>query len=619
MPATATTKYYRRDIDLLKGIAILAVVIYHLGISPAGYLGVDVFFVINGFFILPKVVHDVQDNTFHYFSFLEKRIIRLLPLLLLVTFITLLVGWYGMLPDDYENLSESVIATNFFSNNILAAVTTKNYWDVVNEYKPLMHTWYIGILMEFYLTVPLIIMVVKWLSKKFHLHFQKYIIITLISLSVISILLYVNPSIIASDKFYLLPYRFYELASGGLAGIWITNYRQGRLCKNGILSGIGFILLIFIIFAGIFYIGTNEVQYNLASGAVVGKESFIPQNVLLLLTVALTLFFVICDNTQNILIRALLNVNFLCLIGKMSYSIFIWHQPILAFYRYFFANNINLIFIIIFFIVVLALSYLSYRFIELKVKVSSHTRILTLVVFVLINSIAFTIYLHAGVVRDVPELYIQANNAQRGMHSEYVDRIYAYDKDFPANNDKINILVVGNSFARDWGNILLESKMADKINLSYLFEFKTSRIKRIKSADYIFIHDWKHNIPYYVWENIKPNTHVWGIGTKNFGESNGIFYKNRHKPDFYEQTVKINPNFFLINDQLKREWKDQYIDLIHLVLNSDSTVPVFSKKHKFLSQDTRHLTKGGAEFYANNINFDKIFKEKENSKLGQEK
>ena len=603
-----TGKVYRNDLDLLKGFAILAVVLYHMGISRSGYLGVDAFFVINGFLIVPKVVGDIYKDKFRYFSFLEKRTMRLLPLMLLASLFALLVGYWGMLPDDYENLGESVVATNFFSNNILASVTTKNYWDVSNDYKALMHMWYIGILFEFYMVFPLIIMIVRLLSKKLRFGFDKYVVITIIFLSVISVLLYLNPSVSTGDRFYLLQYRFFELAFGGLAGMWIANPRKGLLYSNGFLSGIGFFILSLIMFVGIFYIGEQKTDYNLVSGAGGAKESYIPQNILLLLTVILTIFFIISDNMKSRFVSLLVSTKVFCLIGMMSYSIFIWHQPFLAFYRYFITNNFTLIFVLIFFGVVLALSYITYRFVEQKVKVGMRTRIVTLLAFIMINGAALALYMHAGVVRDVPELYVQMNNVHRNMHAEYVDRIYPYDKDFPtSDNGKINVLVIGNSFARDWGNILLESEMADKINLSYIYQISEKYSGRIRQADYVFIHDWKHKVPYYVWESVRPDAEVWGIGTKNFGESNGIIYKNRHRPDYFQQTIKINPSFIDMNEQMKREWKDKYVDLLDMSLVGEDRVVVFSQDHKFMSQDTRHLSKGGAEFFANKIDFAKIF------------
>ena len=604
-----TGKVYRNDLDLLKGFAILAVVLYHMGISRSGYLGVDAFLVINGFLIVPRVVKEVADGSFQYFSFMERRIFRLLPLMLLASVLSLVVGYWGMLPDDYENLGESIVATNFFSNNILASITTKNYWDVGNDYKALMHTWYIGILFEFYLVFPLIMIFVRWLSKNLHFGFEKYSTITIIALSIISTLLYLNPSVSTGDRFYLLHYRFFELAFGGLAGMWIACQRKGHLYENGLLNAVGFIILTLIMFVGIIYVDGQKTEYNLVNGVAATTESLIPQNILLLLSVILTILFVVSDNMKSHFLSLLVNMKIFCLLGMMSYSIFIWHQPILAFYRYFVTNDFSLSFVLLFFVAVLALSYVSYRFVEQKIRVNMKTRIATIFAFLLINGLAFTLYMNAGVVRDVPELYVQKNNVHRNMHAEYVDRIYPYDKDFPKNNGKINVLVIGNSFARDWGNILLESAMADKINLSYIFQIEEKYIPRISQADYIFIHDWKHKVPYYVWENMKSNAKAWGIGTKNFGESNGIIYKNRHRPDYYQQTIKINQNFFKMNEQMKKEWKDKYIDLLDLSVVSDGRVVVFSQDNKFISQDTRHLSKGGAEFFAKKIDFDKIFKQ----------
>lgn len=603
-----TINNYRKDIDLLKGFAILAVVLYHMGISRSGYLGVDVFFVINGFLIMPKVVNECSIGKFRYFQFLEKRIMRLLPLMLLASLFVLLVGFWGMLPDDYENLSESVIATNFFSSNVLASITIKDYWNVANDYNALMHTWYIGILFEFYLVFPLIVMLVKLLSKKMCFGFYKYAIITIVALSIVSVLLYLNPSISTGDRFYLLHYRFFELAFGGLAGMWIVNQRKGLLYNNSFLSAIGFIILSLVMFVGIFYLSELKTDYDIVTGAGGIAESYIPQNILLLTTVILTIFFIVSDNMKSYLVSQLVNAKIFCLLGMMSYSIFIWHQPFLAFYRYYISYNFTFVIVLLFFVAILTISYITYRLIEQKINIRMSTRIVTLLSFILMNGAAFALYMHAGVVRDVPELCVYMNNVHRNMHAEYVDRIYLYDNDFPTSeNGKINVLVIGTSFARDWGNILLESEMAEKINLSYIYQISDKYIERIKHADYVFFFGWKHNVPYYVWENVKPNAEVWGIGTKNFGESNGIIYKNRYRPDYFQQTMEINPNFFEINSLMKKEWKDNYIDLLELAHIGSGKVVVFSQDNKYISQDTSHLTQGGAEFYANKIDFGKIF------------
>ena len=114
---------YRSDLDALKGIAIIAVVLFHLGLLKSGYLGVDAFFVINGFLVIPSIIKKIEDKEFSYFDFLKKRIVRLLPLIVLASLVSLLLGVILMLPDDLENLSQSVIASNLMSQNILSAIT----------------------------------------------------------------------------------------------------------------------------------------------------------------------------------------------------------------------------------------------------------------------------------------------------------------------------------------------------------------------------------------------------------------------------------------------------------------------------------------------------------------
>lgn len=212
---------YRNDIDTLKGIAIVAVVLFHLGILRSGYLGVDIFFVISGFLIVPSVVKKILGGEFSYWKFMGRRITRLLPLVVLASVSCLVIGYHYMLPDAFENLGESVVASNLFSENILSSITTKNYWDVVNDYNPLMHLWYVGILMEFYVVLPLFLMLVCATAQRFGQDAERWIYRALMVAAVISLLLFLGPTSISGDKFYLLPSRFFELAFGGLIALSI--------------------------------------------------------------------------------------------------------------------------------------------------------------------------------------------------------------------------------------------------------------------------------------------------------------------------------------------------------------------------------------------------------------
>src|SRR5690349_7687321 len=145
---------FRKDIQGLRALAVIVVIIFHLGFLPNGYLGVDVFFVISGFLIIGIINKDFINGTYSIKDFYVRRFRRIIPLVLLTGLVALILGTYFMLPDDLENLSQSIIATNFFSNNILQLITVRNYWDIMNEYKPLMHTWSLGVEEQFYIVIP---------------------------------------------------------------------------------------------------------------------------------------------------------------------------------------------------------------------------------------------------------------------------------------------------------------------------------------------------------------------------------------------------------------------------------------------------------------------------------
>lgn len=524
----------RNEIDILKTIAIFAVVLYHTKILKYGYIGVDLFFLINGFLVIPAVVMDVNNGSFDYFRFMRKRIMRLLPPLLIITALLLAIGYYAMLPYDYSKLCEAIIATNFFSNNILALLTTGSYWSVSNDYKPLMHTWFVGVLFEFYILFPLITLAVKKISLKCNINYRFFILSITGLLMVLSLICYICFPMRRGEGYYLITHRFFEIAIGGIVGL-------------------------------LFY-GHNMENHH-----------------------------------KNVFLKVL------CLIGMMSYSIYLWHQPILAFYRYSFSSEWTLLSTILFLMALCVLSYTTYILVERKIKPTKAWGIHVVVSFVIINGIAFAFYARAGVVRDVPELNIHMNEAKKGMHSEYVDRIFAYNHDFVNTKGKKNILVIGNSFARDWANILLESSIHNKVNILYKYQIDKSDIGNIKKADYIFIYGWKHNIPDYLWSNLGKNVKVYGIGIKGFGECNGRIYRKRYTKDYFRQTAEIQPEILKLNSLLKKEWGNKYINLLEMSMMRNNRVRVFTPENKFISPDTRHLSQSGAQFFANQIDFNELF------------
>ena len=598
MGTTESKKARRRNnaIDLLKGICIAAVVLYHMGLLKSGYLGVDCFFVISGFLTMPKILKGITDGSFRFFRFIRGRIVRLLPAILLVSAVSLAVGFVLWLPDDYENLSESVIASTFFSNNILAGITTKNYWDTVNDYKPLMHMWYVGILMEYYLLLPIAAGLLNGFARLIRKDRRKTVLIGLGAVTVVSFALFLMPTFTERDKFYFIPFRVWELTFGGFAALCVKKKTEGAFDKaKAPLSVVSFVLILAILCVGLVNFDFSKIG---AATTIIGADSvassdlILPNGLLLVATVLLTGIFLAATGESSVFQKS----RILSAVGKRSYSIFVWHQVMLALYRYSVTNKLSVPFVIGFLLLLALISELSYRLIENGIRDTNKTLLVLLAAVVVICGYSGFLYLRAGVVRDVPELGVSTGNIRRNMHSKYCDRIYSYKDDFE-DNGKLNILVVGNSFARDWGNILLESEYGDRINLYFSSHFSESLIDRVKAADRIFVFEnYADKVPDYVWENADSDI-VYCIGTKNFGVSNGTIYSHRFSADYYNQTVELDPGYLELDLEKKEKWGDHYIELIEPVL-VNGRVRVFSDDNRFLSQDCRHLTEAGAKFYA---------------------
>lgn len=579
-------------LDVLKAFAIIAVVLYHCGFLTYGYLGVDLFLVINGYLITRGLKDKILNNGVFWEGYAEfeiSKIVRLLPPLMVAGVVAMIVGFFNMLPDDYENLGQSVIASNVFGNNILAAITTKNYWDVSNDYKPFMHTWYVGLVMQFYVIYP-ILFYLAGLDKK---NTTKTLLTLISSLAIISLLIYFGTDNIA-QRFYYLPARFFEFAAGGILAL-IYKPTENSKPFNAIFVYVCYALLLTLF--------------------IVNKE-LIPDNIKLVLVVALSCVL-ICS--KEVLENKVSGNNILAKIGVASYSIFVWHQVILAFYRYMYSSKFSILTFMLYIAITSLLAYLSYRFIEkptsewLKTKKTKRTFYATLIaIFIALNAFAAYIYISAGVVRNIPELYVTIENKHRGMHAEYCDRGYKYDK--PFETEKTHWFVIGNSFGRDFVNVILESDIVDKVEVSYTSDFKNKKnAERFKKADKVFISTLGLNeelvteIEVLCLANGLSPKNIVIVGEKNFGESNGQIYAKRNQKDYLQQYTKVEDEerFISKNKYYSEIYGDRFLDLMKMVTNNENKVKVFTLSGHFISADCRHFSKGGAEYFASLIDWNK--------------
>lgn len=571
-------------LDVLKAIAIIAVVLYHAGILGYGYLGVDVFLVLSGFF----VARCFEGKS--HFGFVGGRILRLLPVLLVAGLVAMAVGWFTMVPDDYENLGESVVATNLFANNILSAITTGDYWNIANEYKPLMHTWYVGLLMQFCLVYPLLVYLAR-LDKKTP---QRTLLVILCSLALLSLLVYFVGTNEA-HRFYYLPARFFEFAAGGIVALVYEPLRDKP-----------------------FRSAFSYVCYALLLGLMIVGVRFVPDAVRLVLAVALTVVLLM---SGEVLSGRVFSNKVLAKVGVASYSIYVWHQVLIAFYRYVFGNQFTVWSYLLLFVAVGLVSWASYRVIEqgvtraLKsVRGRRGVIVATASLFILLTGFAGWVYWNAGVVRDVPELGISVQDRHRRLNVEYTERGYQYDRPFEAS-DKPHWLVIGNSFGRDFVNVVLESEIADEVEVSFSDKLDADGMnERLAEADLVFVafrgFSRRHvaEVEVRCWSAGIPPVRVIVVGDKSYGEHNGHVYAKRFRPDYFEQCVEPldGERFLALNERFREFYGERFLDMMTPVLTEDGKVLVFTPSHCFISADGKHLTRAGARFYAERIDWNRF-------------
>ncbi|MEK4033754.1 acyltransferase family protein [Methylocystis sp. IM3] len=295
---------YRAEIDGLRAIAVVPVVFFHAGFDlfRGGFVGVDVFFVISGYLITTIICSEMAEGTFSFARFYERRARRILPALVLVMAACILFGWFWMLPREFDELSKSVAAASLFVSNFFFW-SQSGYFDTASELKPLLHTWSLAIEEQFYILFPLALLA-TW-------KYGRAAVISAIGVCfVLSLALCQHESRIDPFfDFYLAPTRVWELAAGALAS-FVSMKRRPALDSVLSILGLGLIL------AAVFLFGkTTPFPSLYALVPVIGA--------------GLVLVFAVKGTPGARILSHPLPVG----IGLVSYSLYLWHQPVLAFAR----------------------------------------------------------------------------------------------------------------------------------------------------------------------------------------------------------------------------------------------------------------------------------------------
>ena len=235
---------YRKEIDGLRALAVLPVILFHAGLFgfTGGYIGVDIFFVISGYLITTIIIDELAQDSFSIKKFYERRAKRILPALSAVLIITTLLAFVFMPANLLKSYANSVISVVTFTSNF-HFFTTSGYFSTVSDQKPLLHTWSLAVEEQFYLFFPL--MLGFWWAKG-----KSYLVKIVTALSILSLLLaqYLAVNSFTDANFYLIFSRAWELFAGAL--IALTNIQKVsiRAWQREALGIIGIMLIIFSIF-----------------------------------------------------------------------------------------------------------------------------------------------------------------------------------------------------------------------------------------------------------------------------------------------------------------------------------------------------------------------------------
>lgn len=333
---------YRPDIDGLRAIAVLSVFFHHLNASlfPGGFVGVDIFFVISGFLITSQVYSEVKEGKFLFRNFYKRRINRILPALAIVSLVTLCVGLIVLSPLDLVRFVKSLLFAMIGVSNIFFWREYGNYFAAKSTEAPLLHTWSLGVEEQFYLIWPLIIMGLCRIGRPYRTGILAIMTLGGIALSEVAL------RIVASASYYMLPTRFFELMLGGCVALTVPNKISESTRFSNVCKLLGFIL-----------IGYSLIFLS-PSSSFPGINALWPCLGAALLIVA---------GTNKTAASRLLASRPLVVIGLISYSLYLWHWPIIAYLHYLeIEMGVGVAIVVV--AVALLLAWLSWKFVETPVR-----------------------------------------------------------------------------------------------------------------------------------------------------------------------------------------------------------------------------------------------------------
>ena len=299
---------YRPEIDGLRAVAVVPIVLFHAGLErlSGGYVGVDIFFVISGYLIGSIIRDDLDRGTFRFSDFYLRRMRRILPALLFMVCATLMAGWFVLLPDEWATLGRSAAASLLFLPNINFWLASSTYFGLDIATEPLLHTWSLGVEEQFYLLAPALL----WLlHRRFNGRALLWPLAVLCGLS-----FWINLHWLPLDSrfsFYMLPARAFELIVGVMLACWLPQHGPGRRLGGSLaLAGMALCVApVLLLDEQSPFPGTNALYPVLGAALVIAGTR---------------------DAADGLVGRLLASAP-LVAIGRISYSLYLWHWPVIVY------------------------------------------------------------------------------------------------------------------------------------------------------------------------------------------------------------------------------------------------------------------------------------------------
>lgn len=582
---------HRDEIDGLRAVAVLPVLLSHAGYATfaGGFLGVDIFFVISGFLITGIITAELDENRFSLANFYERRARRILPALFVVMAMCIPFGWFLMGVDTFRILGQSLVATTLFSNNILLNLTS-GYWDTESAFKPLLHTWSLGVEEQYYVIVPIILMVVYKVARH-----HAAAAIRLLGLASFVLCLWAVHAFPVFD-FYQLPTRAWELAIGGL-----TSFRRGnaRTTRGG-LATLGLVLIL------------AAMALTPAGTATPSAATLVP---------VLGAALILADGRAGIA-HWLLSLPVVRGLGLISYSAYLWHQPLFAFLRIASRSEPAAWQFALMIVAALVLALLTWRFVEQPFRDRRRIPRRTLIAILLP---AAMVIVGAGAVIDrkggLPGRFEQPMGAApAGTYKAFNERIFSFKRSAFAPAAGMRILVLGNSTGRDFMNMALETPLVPGgANYVYRDDLILCRLGSLSAADLALVRAAQVIVSVY---DHAPGPQCDGhrlaqlpplrnklvfVGPKDFGVNLNPYAR---LPLAERPAARTAMSATVLEAQ--REYRALtppalFVDVIGHLSSDGRTVPVFDEGGRALSEDRVHLTRAGAVYVGRRVFADPIW------------